>query len=247
MLCGSKTRVRIAKTSTNKMEIANDKELAGCIDHTLLDAAATEERIGQLCEEAKSYGFHTVCVNPRWLPLATERLHNTKVKVGGVVSLPLGADTTKIKVAQAKDAVFAGADEIDMVADLAAIISGDTKYLQTQLAAVLKICRSMRPAVVLKVIIESAALNHEQKIFACQAAQRCGVDFIKTSTGMNPAGGATVEDIKLMKETAPKCRIKAAGGIKTAKQALEMLAAGAERIGTSAGVQIINEFRAGQQ
>jgi len=105
----------------------------------------------------------------------------------------------------------------------------------------------MRPAVVLKVIIESAALNNDQKIFACQVAQMCGVDFIKTSTGMNPAGGATVEDIMLMKETAPKCRIKAAGGIKTAKQALEMLEAGAERIGTSAGVQIINEFRAGQQ
>jgi len=225
----------------------SEKELAGCIDHTLLDASATKERIEQLCEEAKSHGFHTVCVNPRWLALAAERLHNTKVKVGGVVSLPLGGDTTKIKVAQAKEAIFAGADEIDMVADLAAIIAGDTKYLQTQLSGVLKICRSMRPAVVLKVIIESAALNNEQKIFACQVAERCGVDFIKTSTGMNPAGGATVEDIKLMKETAPKCRIKAAGGIKTAKQALEMLAAGAERIGTSAGVQIINEFRAGQQ
>jgi len=225
----------------------SEKELAGCIDHTLLDASATKERIEQLCEEAKTYGFHTVCVNPRWLALAAERLHNTKVKVGGVVSLPLGGDTTKIKVAQAKEAIFAGADEIDMVADLAAIIAGDTKYLQTQLSGVLKICRSMRPAVVLKVIIESAALNNEQKIFACQVAERCGVDFIKTSTGMNPAGGATVEDIKLMKETAPKCRIKAAGGIKTAKQALEMLAAGAERIGTSAGVQIINEFSVGQQ
>ncbi|MDT8301873.1 MAG: deoxyribose-phosphate aldolase [Sedimentisphaerales bacterium] len=225
----------------------SEKELAGCIDHTLLDAAATKERIEQLCEEAKLYGFHTVCVNPRWLSLAAERLHNTKVKVGGVVSLPLGGDTTKIKVAQAKEAIFAGADEVDMVADLAAIIAGDTKYLQTQLSGVLKICQSMRPAVVLKVIIESAALNNEQKIFACQVAQVCGVDFIKTSTGMNPAGGATVEDIKLMKETAPKCRIKAAGGIKTAKQAFEMLAAGAERIGTSSGVQIINEFRAGQQ
>jgi deoxyribose-phosphate aldolase len=223
------------------------KELAGCIDHTLLDARATKERIEQLCEEAKSYGFHTVCVNGRWLSLAAELLHNTKVKAGGVVSLPLGADTTKIKVAQAKDAVFAGADEIDVVADLAAIIAGDTKYMQNQLQAVLKVCRSMRPAVVFKLIIESAALNREQKIFACQVAQRCGVDFIKTSTGMNPAGGATIEDITLIKETAPKCRIKAAGGIKTAKQALEMLAAGAERIGTSSGVQIINEFRAGQR
>ncbi|GAH50607.1 unnamed protein product, partial [marine sediment metagenome] len=107
--------------------------------------------------------------------------------------LPLGADTTKIKVAQAKEAIFAGADEIDMVADLAAIIEGNTKYLQSQMRTVLKVCRSMRPAVVLKVIIESAALNHDQKIFACQIAQEVGVDFIKTSTGMNPAGGATIE------------------------------------------------------
>jgi deoxyribose-phosphate aldolase len=227
--------------------LISDKELAGRIDHTLLDATATKERIEQICEEAKSYGFHTVCVNGRWLTLVAERLQNTKVKVGGVVSLPLGADTTKIKVAQAKDAIFAGADEIDMVADLAAIIAGDTKYMQAQLQAVLKVCRSMRPAVIFKVIIESAALNDEQKIFVCKVAQMCGVDFIKTSTGMNPAGGATVEDVKLMKETAPKCRIKAAGGIKTAKQALEMLEAGAERIGTSSGVQIINEFRAEQQ
>ncbi|MCP4261152.1 MAG: deoxyribose-phosphate aldolase [Planctomycetes bacterium] len=225
----------------------SEKELAYRIDHTLLDAAATKEHIEQLCEEAKSFGFHTVCVNSRWLALIAERLHNTKVKVGGVVSLPLGANTTKIKVAQAKEAVFAGADEIDMVADLAAIIAGDTKYLHNQFQAVLKICRSMRPAVIFKVIIESAALNRDQKIFACQVAQMCSVDFVKTSTGMNPAGGATIEDIKLMKETAPNCRIKAAGGIKTAQQALEMLEAGAERIGTSSGVQIINEFRAGQQ
>jgi len=224
----------------------SDKELAACIDHTLLEATATEEQIKQLCQEARSYGFHTVCVNPRWVALAAEQLAGSKVAVGGVVSLPLGADLTKIKVAQAREAIFAGADEIDMVADLAAIIAGDSKYLQSQIQAVLNVCRSMRPAVVLKVIIESAALSREQKIFACQIADRCRVDFIKTSTGLHPAGGATLEDIKLMKETAPNCKIKAAGGIKTAKQALEMLEAGAERIGTSSGVQIINEFRAEQ-
>ena len=225
----------------------SDKALASCIDHTLLDATTTKEQIEQLCQEALDFGFHTVCVNGRWVALAAELLAGSKVAVGGVVSLPLGADSTKIKVAQAKEAIFAGADEIDMVADLAAIITGEAKYLQTQLHAVLKVCRSMRPSVVLKVIIESAALNHDQKIFACQVADRCGVDFIKTSTGLHPAGGATIEDIKLMKETAPNCKIKAAGGIRTAKQALEMLAAGAERIGTSYGVQIINEFRAEQK
>jgi deoxyribose-phosphate aldolase len=234
--------------------VTNKQQLANCIDHTLLSATATSEQIRQLCREAIEFGFHTVCVNGRWVSLAAEELHRTKVKVGGVVSLPLGTDSTKVKVAQAKDAIFAGADELDMVADLAAIIEGDSKYLRNQLQAVLKVCRSMRPAVVLKVIIESAALSREQKIFACQIAEQCRVDFIKTSTGLHPfdklragpAGGATVEDIKLMKETAPSCKIKAAGGITTAKQAIEMLEAGAERIGTSSGVQIINELRAGQ-
>jgi len=224
----------------------SEKQLAACIDHTLLSATATSEQIKQLCEEAKRYGFHSVPVNPRWVALAADELHGSRVVVGGVVSLPLGADSTKIKVAQASDAIFAGAGEIDMVADLAAIIEGDSKYLFGQLQAVLKVCRSMRPKVLLKVIIESAALNKEQKIFACRIADKCRVDFVKTSTGMNPAGGATVEDVKLMKEAAPNCKVKAAGGIKTAKQALEMLEAGAERIGTSSGVQIINQFKAGQ-
>ena len=226
--------------------IDDEKDLACVIDHTLLDATATKEKIEQLCQEAKAYGFHTVCVNGRWLPLAADLLAGSKVAVGGVVSLPLGADSTKIKVAQAMDAIYAGADEIDMVADLAAIIEGDSNYLADQLASVLKVCRSMRPAVVLKVIIESAALSDEQIIFACRIAQGVGVDFIKSSTGLHPAGGATVEDIKLMKETAPGCKIKAAGGIKTAKQAIEMLAAGAQRIGTSSGVQIMKEYKAGQ-
>jgi len=226
--------------------IADEKQLAGFIDHTLLKATTTGEQIKQLCKEAREYGFCAVSVNPRWVSLAAEGLHGSKVKVGGVVSLPLGADITKIKVAQAKEAIFAGADEIDMVADLAAIIESDAKYLSNQLRAVLGVCRSMRPAVLLKVIIESAALTREQKIFACEIAEKCGVDFIKTSTGMNPAGGATIEDVKLMKETAPNCKIKAAGGIKTAKQALDMLEAGAQRLGTSSGVQIVNEFRAGR-
>ena len=225
------------------MTVLDEKQLAGYIDHTLLEATATKEQIEQLCQDAIDFSFHTICVNPRWVPLVAERLHHTKVKVGSVVSLPLGADSTKIKVAQAKDAIFAGADEIDMVADLAAIIEGDSRYLSNQLQAVLKVCRSMRPAVVLKVIIESAALTREQKIFACQIADRFRVDFIKTSTGLHPAGGATVEDVKLIKEAAPSCKVKAAGGIKTAKQALEMLEAGAKRIGTSSGVQIIKEFK----
>lgn len=223
----------------------SEGELASRIDHTLLEATATRERIEQLCREAQQYGFHAVCVNGRWVSLAVELLAGSKVCVAGVVSLPLGADSTAIKAAQAKDAIFAGSDEIDMVADLASIIEADSKYLLNQLRAVLKVCRSMRPAVLLKVIIESAALTAEQKVFACRVGQEAGVDFLKTSTGLHPAGGATAEDIRLMKQTAPACRIKAAGGIRTAAQALEMLAAGADRIGTSSGVKIIGELRAG--
>ena len=218
-------------------------DLAKYIDHTLLKAEATRTDVLRVCDEAVAYGFHAVCVNDRWLSLVADRLQETPVQVAGVVSLPLGADTTKIKAAQAQDAIYAGADEIDMVADLAAIIEGDARYLLDQLMTVMRVCRVMRPAVLLKVIIESAALTHEQKVFACQIAQQAGVDYVKTSTGYHPAGGATVEDVRLMKESAPRCKVKAAGGIKTAQQAIAMLSAGADRIGTSAGVAIIEEVR----
>ncbi|MHC4156912.1 MAG: deoxyribose-phosphate aldolase [Planctomycetota bacterium] len=228
------------------MTITDEKQLAGFIDHTLLTATTTSEQIEQLCREAKEYGFCAVSVNPRWVALAADEVQGSRVKVDALVSLPLGADSTKIKVAQTKGAIFEGADEIDMVADLAAIIEADSPYLSAQLEAVLKVCRSMRPPVLLKVIIESAALSDEQKVFACELADKCGVDFVKTSTGMNPAGGATVEDVRLMKESAPNCRVKAAGGIRSLKHVLDMLEAGAERIGTSCGVQIVNEFSAGQ-
>ena len=224
-----------------------EKQLAGCIEHTLLKPEATGEQIIQLCEEAKEYGFYAVCINPRWINIAADKLQRSGVKVCGVISFPLGADSTRTKVATVNDAMLNGANEIDMVADLAAIIEGDSKYLTGQLRSVLKICRSAKPPVVLKVIIETAALNLNQKMFACQIAENCGVDFIKTSTGFHPAGGATIEDVKLIKQTAPSCKIKAAGSIKTAKQAIDMLKAGAHRIGTSSGVQIINELRAGQQ
>jgi deoxyribose-phosphate aldolase len=222
------------------------EKLAGCIDHTLLAPTATTEQIRQLCDQAKSHGFYAVSLNPRWVAFAAEYLHGSKVKVGGVVSLPSGADTTKIKVAQTRENIFAGADEIDMVADLPSIIEGDEGYLLHELKEISKVCHSMRPAVTLKVIIESAALTREQIIFACRIAQDAGVDFVKTSTGMNPAGGATVEAVRLIRESAPKCKVKAAGGIRTAKQALEMLEAGADRIGTSNGMKIIEQIKNGQ-
>ncbi len=222
------------------------EQLAAGIDHTLLSPTATEEQIERLCDQAEEYGFYSVCVNTRWIPLAADRLYDCPVKVCSVVSFPHGADSTKIKAAQAKEAVFYGADEIDMVADLAAIVEGKSRYLLSQLQAVLRVCRSMRPEVVVKVIIEAPALSLEQKIFACSVCEKAGVDFIKTSTGFHPAGGATIEDVRLIKDAAGKCKVKAAGGIRTAEQAIAMLNAGADRIGTSSGVQIINQLRAGK-
>ncbi len=218
------------------------RDVAGRIDHTLLKAEATREQVLRVCEEARSQRFAAVCLNGRWVSLAADRLQGTRVQVATVASFPLGADTTATKVAQAKELIHAGADEIDMVADLAAIIEGDDRYLLRQLQAMVEVCRSMKPPVALKVIIESAALTTDQKVFACRACDQVGVDFIKTSTGLHPAGGATTEDVRLIRATAPRCKVKASGGIRTAQQAVAMLEAGAERIGTSSGVQIVQEL-----
>ena len=229
------------------MIITDEKQLAGAIDHTILGANVTSEQVVQLCREAREYNFCSVCVLGRWVSLAASELEGSDVKVCGVVSFPHGADTTKVKVAAAHQAIFDGADEVDVVADLPAIAESNLKYLRSQLQAMARVCHSARPKVILKVIIESAWLNGEQIRFACRTADECGVDFVKTSTGLHPAGGAVVEDIKLMKESAPNCRVKAAGGIKTYAQLIEMVEAGAERIGTSSAIDIINEFRAGKR
>ena len=201
---------------------SSKEQLAKYIDHTLLTATACRADIERLCADI---------------------LAPTNVKVAGVAGFPFGADTARIKAFDAKEIIMAGADEVDMVADLAAIIEADREYLTGDLAGVLKVCKSFRPEVTLKVIIESAALSDEQIVFVCETAQAVGVDFIKTSTGLNPAGGATVEDIKLMAQTAPRCKIKAAGGIRTTEQALAMIEAGASRIGTSASVAIVEGFK----
>lgn len=218
------------------------KELAGYIDHTLLSSTAVRSDIERLCAEAIEYGFHSVCILPRWTSLAADILHGTEVKVDGVAGFPFGTDSAKIKALDANEVIMAGADEVDMVADLAAIMEGDLTQAVNDIKAVLKVCRSMRPAVLLKVIIESAALTDEQIVFACKVCQQAGADFIKTSTGMHVAGGARVEDIRLMAQSAPQCRIKAAGGIKTAQQAIAMIEAGANRIGASASVEIMDGF-----
>jgi deoxyribose-phosphate aldolase len=225
------------------MQIQTQNELAGIIDHTLLSPTATAPDVRKLCQEAVHYGFWSVCLNPRWAEFAADILEGTQVKVASVVSFPLGACTTAEKVAEAHAAIFAGADELDVVADLAMIVEGNEQFLQKEMFELLRQCRQMKPPVVLKLIIESAALSYDQKRFVCNIAELIGVDFLKTSTGFHPAGGATFEDVKLMKQCAPKCKIKASGGIRTLDQALAMIEAGAERIGTSSGVRILEEFR----
>ena len=218
------------------------EHLAGCIDHSLLNPLATRGDIETHCREAVSYGFCAVCVLPRWTALAADLLHPSKVKVAGLVGFLSEADSTEIKALQAKELIMAGADEIDMVADLASIIETDGRCLGHDMAAVLRQCRLMSPAVTLKVIIDSASLTDEQIVFACNIAGQAGVDFVSASTGLPPGAGETVEAVELMARSAPNCRIKAAGGITTAHQAMDMLAAGASRIGASAAAQIVDSF-----
>ncbi len=218
------------------------EQLAGCIDHTLLNPFAVRGDIEEHCSDAIRYGFYGVCVLGMWTGLVADIVHGTNVKVVGLVGFPFGADTMKVKVVQAKEAIMAGADEIDMVADLGAIISGDSRRLAVDIRGVLGECRKMRPGVGLKVIIESAGLGDEQIVFACKVCEQVGVDFIKTSTGLFGVGGATVEAVRLMADSAGKCRIKAEGGIESAEDAMAMLAAGASRIGSSASVKIVESF-----
>jgi deoxyribose-phosphate aldolase len=203
---------------------------------------ATEADIRRVCDEAIQYGFYAVCVHPRWVSLCADVLHGTGVRVVSVAGFPFGTNLTRSKAAETDAVIMAGADEVDIVADLAAVQAGDSKYLRADFEAVLKVCHQVKPEVPLKVIIESAALTPEQIYFVCEIAQNCGVDFLKTSTGFHKAGGARLEDVKLMAEAAPRCKIKAAGGIKTLEQALSFIEAGVSRIGASSSVQLIEQF-----
>lgn len=212
--------------------------LTAFIDHTLMSPTASREDIDRLCDEAVQYGFCAVCINPRWIDRAADRLAHTSVKVASVAGFPLGADPTPIKAFETKEAIRAGADEIDFVADLAAIIAEERRFLLHQFSELVRICHAMHPPVTLKVILETAALTDGQKRFASDLAQTAGIDFVKTSTGLHPAGGATVADVQLLVSSAPRCRVKAAGGIRTLTDMRVMLEAGAQRIGTSAGIAI---------
>ena len=224
------------------MTIQTKEQLAKYFDHTLLDSLAIAADIKQLCDQVLQYGFFSACVQPRWVSLCADILQGTDAKVVSVAGFPFGTDSPKIKALQAEEVIMAGADEVDMVADLAAVVEGDTQRLQDDMGSVLSVCRSMKPQVTLKVIIEAAALNEDQIRFACQAAQTVGVDFVKSSTGFHKAGGARLDDVKLMIESTPNCRVKASGGIKTVEQALAFIQAGVSRIGASASVEMIEQF-----
>ncbi|MEE9176804.1 MAG: deoxyribose-phosphate aldolase [Acidimicrobiia bacterium] len=212
-------------------------DVAQYIDHTLLAADATAEDIDVLCSEAEQYGFASVCINPTWVKRAAKNLRGTRVPVCTVIGFPLGATTTDIKATEARKALRDGAREIDMVINIGALKSGDHELVYNDIAKVVDASRET--GAICKVILETALLTDEEKVIASALAKRAKADFVKTSTGFGP-GGATVYDVALMRETVgPDMGIKASGGVRTADDAEDMIAAGATRIGASAGVQIV--------
>lgn len=209
--------------------------IAKLIDHTLLKPAATQAQIEHLCDEARQYGFCSVCVNPYWVRFAKKALQGTDVKVCTVIGFALGATTAAAKAFEAKEAIANGADEVDMVINMGALKSGDLATVQADIQAVRDVSRGH----ILKVIIETSQLTDEEKVTACQLAANAGADFVKTSTGFN-GGGATVQDVALMRKSIPpQMQVKASGGVRSRADADAMIAAGATRIGTSGGVQIV--------
>jgi deoxyribose-phosphate aldolase len=212
-------------------------QVASLIDHTLLRADATRADIVTLCQEAKAYSFASVCVNSYWVPLAAEYLRGTPVKVCSVVGFPLGASSTAAKVAETESALRDGAHEIDMVQSIGALKSGDLNAVRNDIEAV--VAAAHAAGAIVKVILETALLDEAQKIDSCRIAQQAGADFVKTSTGFGGAG-ATVHDVELMRRTVgPQMGVKASGGIRTRDDLDRMVAAGATRIGASAGVKIV--------
>ncbi len=205
------------------------------IDHTQLKPDATKEKIVSLCNEAKEYDFASVCINPCWIPLAKELLAGTDVKVCTVIGFPLGAMSTNAKCLEAADAVKAGAEEVDMVINIGMLKDGNDDYVRDEIAAIRKACDGR----LLKVIIETCLLSDEEKVRACVLAKEAGADFVKTSTGFS-TGGATVEDVALMRKTVgPDMGVKAAGGVRDKETFKAMIEAGATRIGTSSGKNLI--------
>ena len=215
---------------------AGSEKLASMIDHTLLKPTASREDVVNLCEEARRYGFVSVCINPCYVALSAQLLRMTNVKVCTVVGFPLGANRSEVKAYETARAVEDGAQEVDMVANIGAVKSGDYDLVESDIRAVVEACRSI---VVSKVIIEAALLTDDEKIEVCRRAKAAGADFVKTSTGFGP-GGATAHDVALMRSVVgDEMGVKAAGGIRDLATAQEMIAAGASRIGASASVKIV--------
>jgi len=216
-------------------------QLASMIDHTLLKPEASREDIEKLCREAMQYGFYSVCVNPAYVRQAAALVRGSPVKVCAVVGFPLGAQAPEIKVLEARKAIRDGASEIDMVINVGALKSGDDVLVLRDIRGVVEVC--LERQAICKVILETALLSEEEKIRACQLAMKAGAHFVKTSTGFGP-GGATEEDVRLMRKTVGnKLGVKASGGIRSYEDALRMIAAGANRIGSSSSVKIIEEAR----
>ena len=206
------------------------------IDHTLLKQDAQPEQIVKLCDEAKQFDFMSVCVNPAYVPLAAKCLEDSDVKVCTVIGFPLGMNLTKTKVEEAVLAVKEGADEVDMVINVGMLKAGHDDYVREEIR---EIKQAVGHNIILKVIIETCLLNNDEIVRACKAAKEAGADFVKTSTGFS-TGGATVEAVKLMRETVgPEMGVKASGGVRTHEDLIAMVEAGANRIGTSSGAKII--------
>jgi len=215
--------------------------VASMIDHTLLKPDATRANIEELCREAAQFKFATVCINPTWVALATRLLATPGVPVCSVVGFPLGATTSDVKGYETQRAIFDGAREIDMVINVGALKSGDLRLVERDIEAVVGPCRAC--GVLSKVIIEAALLTDAEKVTACTLAKAAGADYVKTSTGFGP-GGATAADVALMRRTVgADMGVKAAGGVRDLEGMKAMLAAGASRVGASAGVKIVQQSR----
>ena len=226
------------------------REFAKAVDHTLLRPDANEQDIVRLCEEAGRYHFAAVCVPPCYVRLAARELHGADVKVATVVSFPFGADAMAVKLAAVREAIIAGASELDVVMNVSKFLSGDFNYAADELASVNQEIGAVAMNnglndVVMKVIIETAYLSDKMKRLATQIVAASGADFVKTSTGFGPCG-ATPEDVALLREEAPEgLAVKASGGIRTLEDALDILNAGASRLGMSSSVDVMEEAENG--
>jgi deoxyribose-phosphate aldolase len=226
-----------SRLSASDTLTAIDPSIAGLIDHTLLRPEATREDIIKVCREARKYSFASVCINPYWVPLVAAQLAGSPVKVCTVVGFPLGATSTEAKVAETEAALRVGAQEIDMVENVGALRGGDHDAVKADIAAVVEVTHGA--GAIVKVILETALLDDNQKVMACMLAKMAKADFVKTSTGFGPSG-ATAHDVELMRlAVGPEMGVKASGGIRTLDDVKKMAAAGATRIGASASVKIV--------